>query len=237
MLPDPAKFAVVCVAACLIAFGNQDERRQTVPNQKQLVIQTLDLINNRISSIGRDPQFQVEAFRNSISPMHDHIRWLTGAAKSWRPESAEEGQNLRASLQRIQAALASIDAVTPRTLNLIKAIEDDLEIKTSFCRVLGLSTNAVVIASTKQDGLKEVKGLEVWYIEKFLAADAEAAPHRFGSFSSPATEQVAPGRYVFWSKSPPARRTGEKVEQCLCLPRVAAPSPPAPTFKIDLLAP
>ena len=34
-------------------------------------------------------------------------------------------------------------------------------------------------------------------------------------------EQVAPGRYVFWSKSPPARRTGEKVEQCLCLPRTS----------------
>jgi hypothetical protein len=122
-------------------------------------------------------------------------------------------------------------------LNLIRAIEDDLEIKVDFCRTHGLSTNAVVIASTKQDGLKEVKGLEVWYIEKFLAADAGAAPHRFSSFSSPATEQVAPGRYVFWSKSPPERRTGEKVEQCLCLARAVAPSRPAPTFRIDLLAP
>jgi hypothetical protein len=162
---------------------------------------------------------------------------LTGAAESWRPQTPEEGQNLRASLQRIRAALATIDAVTPRTLNLIRAIEDDLEIKVDFCKALGLSTNAQVIASTKQDGLKEVKGLEVWYIEKFLAADAEAAPHRFSSFSSPATEQVAPGRYVFWSRSPPERRTGEKVEQCLCLARAAAPSRPVPTFRIDLLTP
>ena len=119
----------------------------------------------------------------------------------------------------------------PRTLNLIRAIEDDLEIKVDFCRALGLSTNALVIASTKQDGLKEVKGLEVWYIEKFLAADAEAAPHRFSSFSSPATEQVAPGRYVFWSRSPPERRTGEKVEQCLCLARAAAPSRAGPDIQ------
>jgi len=237
MLPDAAKFVAVCVAACALAFADQDERRQNLPNQRQAILQALDLINNRISSIERDPQFQVEAFRNALPPIRGYARWLSSAAEIWHPQTAEEGQNLRVSLQRIQAALASIDAVTPRTLNLIRAIEDDLEIKTNFCRELGLSTNAVVIASTKQDGLKEVKGLEVWYIEKFLAADAEATPHRFSSFSSPATEQVAPGRYLFWANSPPGRRTGEKLEQCLCLPRTTAPSPPAPTFRIDLLAP
>ena len=142
MLPDPAKLAAVCLAAYALAFADQDARKQTTPNQKQAILQALDLINDRISLIARDSQFQVEAFRNSISPIRDHTRWLTGAAESWRPQTAEEGQNLRASLQRIQAALATIDAVTPRTLNLIRAIEDDLEIKVDFCRALGLSTNA-----------------------------------------------------------------------------------------------
>ena len=109
---------------------------------------------------------------------------------------------MRVSLQRIQAALASIDAVTPRTLNLIRAIEDDLEIKTDFCRELGLSTNAVVIASTKQDGLKEVKGLEVWYIEKFLAADAEATPHRFSSFQQSCNRTGCAGPLLVLGQQP-----------------------------------
>lgn len=102
--------------------------------------------------------------------------------------------------------LATIDSLTARDFRLIRAIEDDLQIKVDFCRTFGLSTNAVVIASTKQGGVKEVKGLEVWYIEKFLFLDSRADPHRFSSFSSPATQQVAPGRYLFWSRSAPARR-------------------------------
>ncbi len=237
MLPDSAKVAAVCLAAYALAFADQDSRKRTTSNQKQAILQTLDLIDDRISRIGRFPQFQVEPFRKSISSIREHIRWLSSAAELWRPQTAEEGQNLRASLQRIQAVLATIDSVTPRDFRLIRAIEDDLQIKVDFCRTFGLSTNAVVIASTKQDGVKEVKGLEVWYIEKFLFADAGAAPHRFSSFSSPATQQVAPGRYVFWSRSAPARRTGDKVEQCLCLPQVLAPAAPSPTFRIDLLAP
>ena len=236
MLPVPAKFAAVCLAAYAFASADQDERRQPAANQRQFVIQTLELIKNRLAVLGNDPKFQVEPFRNPLSQIQAHTNWLSNAAAAWRPATSEEGQPLRMSLERIQSALATIDTTTPRTLALLREIDDDLGIKTNFCKALGLSANALVIASTKQDGVKEVKGLEVWYIEKFLAADAKAAPHRFSSFSSPATEQVAPGRYVFWSKSAPGRKTGEKVEQCLCLPTPAATSP-ARTFRIDLLAP
>ena len=116
-------------------------------------------------------------------------------------------------------------------------IEADLAVKVEYCRTFGLSANAVVIAATKKDGLEEVRGLEVWYIEKFLASDAKAAPHRFSSFSSPATETVAPGRYVFWSTSPTLSRAGEKLEQCLCSSSLSDANRRPPTFKIDLLAP
>jgi hypothetical protein len=120
---------------------------------------------------------------------------------------------------------------------LLAEIEGDLAVKVQFCRMFGLSAPAVVIATTKHDGLEEVKGPEVWYIEKFLASDARAQAHRFSSFSSPATETVAPGRYVFWSKGPSVRKAGEKLEQCLCLSSLPDPNRRPPTFKIDLLAP
>src|SRR5438105_1033399 len=155
MLPDSAKVAAVCLAAYALAVADQDTRKQATPNQKRAVLQTLDLIDARITLIRRSPQFEAGVFQDSISSIRDHIRWLTFAAEIWRPQTAEDGQNLRASLQRIQAALATIDAVTVRNWNLIRAIEDDLQIKVDFCKALGLSTNAIVIASTKQDGLKE----------------------------------------------------------------------------------
>ena len=64
----------------------------------------------------------------------------------------------------------------PAAQALMADIEADLAVKVEFCRTFGLSANATVIAATKKDGLEEVKGLEVWYIEKFLASDAKAAP-------------------------------------------------------------
>ena len=56
MLPDPAKFAAVCLAAYALAFADQDARKQTTPNQKQAVLQALDRINDRRPPLtsGRD---------------------------------------------------------------------------------------------------------------------------------------------------------------------------------------
>ena len=232
MLPDTARFAAVCVAACALSFAYQDGSKQAVSSEKQLVIQNLEDIRTRLSSLRYDRRFP------SALPMAlDHIVWLRAKALEWQPATEQEGRGLRQSLQLILAALGTIKAPTPQAFALITEIEGDLAVKVQFCRTFGLSADAVVIAATKKNGLEEVKGLEVWYIEKFLTSDPKAAPHRFSSFSSPATEAVAPGRYVFWSTSPTLSRAGEKLEQCLCLSSLPDASRVPPTFRIDLLAP
>ena len=230
MLPATAKFAAVCVVACGFSFAYQHVSKQAIPTEKQLVIQTLQNIEARLSSVWHDPKF-----RNAAPNILNHIRWFQTKAIAWQPATEHEGQSLRQSLQVILTALPAIDA--PAAQALMAEIEEDLAVKVDFCRTFGLSANAIVIAATKQDGLKEVKGLEVWYIEKFLASDGKATPHRFSSFSSPATETVAPGRYVFWSTSPRVSRAGEKLEQCLCSTSLPDANRRPPTFKIDLLAP
>ena len=230
MLPDTAKLAAVCVVACAVSFTYQDASKQAIPNEKQLVVQTLENIDARLSSLGHDPKFQ-----NAVPKIRDHVAWFRAKAMTWQPATENDGQNIRQSLQQILAALPAIDA--PAAQHRMAEIETDLAAKVDFCRTFGLSANAVVIAATKKAGLEEVKGLEIWYIEKFLASDPKATPHRFSSFSSPATETVAPGRYVFWSTSPTLSRAGEKLEQCLCSSSLPDANRRPPTFRIDLLAP
>ena len=230
MLPDTAKLAAVCVVACAVSFAYQDASKQAIPNEKQLVVQTLENIDARLSSLGHDPKFQ-----NAVPKIRDHVAWFRAKAMTWQPATENDGQSIRQSLQQILAALPAIDA--PAAQHRMAEIEADLAAKVDFCRTFGLSANAVVIAATKKAGLEEVKGLEIWYIEKFLASDPKATPHRFSSFSSPATETVAPGRYVFWSTNPTVSRAGEKLEQCLCSSSLPDPNRRPPTFRIDLLAP
>jgi hypothetical protein len=230
MLPDTAKLAAVCVVACALSFAYQDASKQAIPNEKQLVVQTLENIEARLSSLGRDAKLQ-----NAVPKIREHVAWFRTKAMTWQPATEHDGQSLRQSLQRVLSALPEIDA--PAAPTLMAEIEADFSANVDFCRTFGLSANAVVIAATKKAGLEEVKGLEVWYIEKFLASDPKAAPHRFSSFSSPATETVAPGRYVFWSTSPTVSRAGEKLEQCLCSSSLPDANRRPPTFRIDLLAP
>ena len=230
MLPDTAKLAAVCVVACALSFAYQDASKQPTPSEKQLVTQTLDNLETRLSSLAGAPTLQ-----NAVPKIRDHVAWFRAKAMTWQPATEHDGQSIRQSLQRILSALPAIDP--PAAQARMAEIEAYLAAKVDFCRTFGLSANAVVIAATKKAGLEEVKGLEVWYIEKFLASDPNAAPHRFSSFSSPATETVAPGRYVFWSTSPSVSRAGEKLEQCLCSSSLPDPNRRPPTFRIDLLAP
>ena len=66
---------------------------------------------------------------------------------------------------------------------------------------------------TKRNGTTEIKGLEVLYLEKFFASDAKAKPLQFRGFSSPAVDDLAPGRYLFWAKEPGVGgKNGERKE-------------------------
>jgi hypothetical protein len=70
-----------------------------------------------------------------------------------------------------------------------------------------------VTVVTKRNGVDEVKGLAVLYIEKFFEADPNARPHEFRRFSSPAVDDLVPGRYVVWAKETgPSGRSGARKE-------------------------
>jgi hypothetical protein len=53
MLPDTARFAAVCVVACALSFAYRDASKRAIPNEKQLVTQTLENIETGCLHWGR----------------------------------------------------------------------------------------------------------------------------------------------------------------------------------------
>ena len=60
-------------------------------------------------------------------------------------------------------------------------------------------------------------GLEVLYLEKFFESNPNASPHQFQVFSSPAVEDLVPGRYVFWARDPATSMHGMRKEGRIAL--------------------
>lgn len=162
------------------------------------------------------------------------LEWFKTAAAKWEPQRDDEGQDFRYSLQLMLREIRRARKQNKLTNDLIATITDDLRIKREHCKAMGLAVPEQVEVKTKRQGLDEVKGLEVWYLEKFLALDPAPNPHRFRGFSSPVNDTIVPGRYLFWAKDPVSGKSGEKVEQ-----RVgrSAPNPVASKTAIELLAP
>ena len=116
---------------------------------------------------------------------------------------------MRLSIERMTRSIRAATGVDKK-LAVLQSIAADLEDKVEFCRREGLSARRRVNVVTKRDGVAEVKGLEVLYLEKFLENDPKATPQQFRGFSSPAVDELVPGRYVFWAKEP--GRTGKSGE-------------------------
>ena len=140
------------------------------------------------------------------------VTWLRERANGWAPRTFDEGREMRESIERMSRVLRR-SANDDARVELLQAIADDLEDKVEYCRSEGLAGRRKVTVLTKRDGVVEVKGLEVYYIEKFLEKDPGAKPHQFRGFSSPAVDDLVPGRYVFWSRQPgPSGLTGARKE-------------------------
>jgi len=163
---------------------------------------------------------QTQRLRSSDSDLADlaseadrHLRWLLNNAKRWVPVTEVEGSALRESLERMTTAIPEVPQ-DKKTLQLVlEAIRDDLDEKVTYCRQHGLAAIRQVKVVTKRDGTTEIKGLEVHYLEKFFASDANAKPLQFRGFSSPAVDELAPGRYFFWAKEPGVGgKNGERKE-------------------------
>jgi hypothetical protein len=115
-------------------------------------------------------------------------------------------------------------------MQLLFLIDQDLRQKGVYCRVNGLASRRRVEVITKRDGITEVKGLEVLYLEKFLETDPAAKAHQFRGFSSPSVDDLVPGVYLFWSKEPrPDGRSGTRKESEVGQARPSGP--------IEVLAP
>jgi hypothetical protein len=150
-------------------------------------------------------------------------QWLENRAQTWNPQKPGEGLPLLASLGRILQALR---APSPA----LDAIADNLAIKVEHCRQTGLVAPQHVAVVTKRNGLDEVKGLSVLYLEKFFQNDPSAKPQEFRGISSPAVDDLVPGRYIIWAKETTAAgRTGPRKEV-----RIGAGVPKDP---IEVLAP
>ena len=142
-----------------------------------------------------------------------HLRWLLNNAKRWVPVTEVEGSALRESLERMTTAIPDVPQDKKTLQLLLEAIRDDLAEKVTYCRQHGLAATRQVKVVTKRDGTTEIKGLEVLYLEKFFASDANAKPLQFRGFSSPAVDELAPGRYLFWAKEPGVGgKNGERKE-------------------------
>ena len=178
-----------------------------------------------------------EAHRNSpghVAELADSLfrssRWLATIAERWLPKDREEGKPLLVSLERLLHVLEGAPADAGQLEEILRVLEEDLSAKAAHCRAKGLAALQRVTVVTKREALHEVKGLEVLYIEKFLQFDTTVTPYQFRRFSSPALDEIAPGRYVFWARTPGANgQTGARKEA-----RVGNGSPSVP---IEVLAP
>jgi hypothetical protein len=176
-------------------------------SERQVLLGTL----TELQSVMHEPPGPLPPnFREAVGA----VRWLRSLASRWQPREEGESKGLNDSLQLILTALKFIYwGEHPKIVPLRREVLfDDLIIKSQHCRQMGLTTPAGVEVKTKQQGLQEVSGLEVWYLEKFLASDPKAQPHRLNGFSSPIRQGMVPGRYVMWAKDPTKGTNGKKDE-------------------------
>ncbi|HEY4303429.1 MAG TPA: hypothetical protein VGM82_03120 [Gemmatimonadaceae bacterium] len=105
------------------------------------------------------------------------------------------------------ARAAADDRNADRALHVLSAINDDIVEKADHCAksASGMATPVRVSIRTVADG-KESSNWQVFYLPKIMefAAAGSSAAMQFKVFSSPAIDDLAPGRYVVWAKRPGA---------------------------------
>jgi hypothetical protein len=192
----------------LLASQSDGQVREPASQQERIIDAIIEMMQHTQRVRGNNPDvadLALEADR--------HLRWLLNNAKRWVPATAGEGSALRESLERMTTALRDVAQDTNTVKLRWEAIRDDLAEKVAYCRQHGLAATRQVRVVTKRNGTTEIKGMEVLYVEKFFASDANAKPLQFRGFSSPAVDELAPGRYLFWAKEPGAGgKSGERKE-------------------------
>ena len=199
-------FGAALVTVPFVAHGQSSDPG----SQKAALIRTLRSLEREV---GRNPRPQATVparVPSSVNPIDVSARWLAAMAAKWTPAKPDEGTALLVSVNR---ALEAVRRPDLRQNEVWQLVAEDLSEKVEHCRAKGLAAMQRVNVITRRGGLDEIKGLEVLYIEKFLQSDPSVKPYIFRRFSSPAVEDLAPGRYVFWSKEPGEKgRSGRRKE-------------------------
>lgn len=201
-----------------------------IPQQeREPILDTLASLKVLFERCATDPGLRPNARRCIKS-----VEYFRKHAMQWEPRRPKDGEGMRIALQNMLEVMQKLPNDPARAARIVGDLADDLDDKESVCWRHGLDAQPLVEVRTKRNGTVETAGLEVWYIEKFLASDATAKPRRFPGFSSPVTDQLVPGRYIFWASDPSGRNSvGEKTEQ-----RVAANGYKLPVpIRIEVLAP
>jgi hypothetical protein len=131
--------------------------------------------------------------------------WLRGRWQNALTDPLAFRQSFAYDVAVARAAAADGDA--NRVLTVLRAINDDIVEKADHCALspTGMASPVRVSIRTVADG-KESPNWEVLYMPKIMefAVDASGAAMPFRVFSSPAVDDLAPGRYVVWARRPGA---------------------------------
>ena len=129
--------------------------------------------------------------------------WLRGRWQNAPTDPIAFRQSFAYDVAVARAAAAGGDA--KRAVDVLRAINDDIVEKADHCALSpsGMATPVRVSIRTVSNG-KESPNWEVLYMPKIMefAADASASAMPFRVFSSPAIDELAPGRYVVWARRP-----------------------------------
>jgi hypothetical protein len=219
MIPAMTCRALLTTASVMFFLASQPTAQvRPQESQKPALTRALRDLRARFEVLRRQ-QLAFGSIVSSVDMAERPLGWLENQVPIWNPRTADEGSAMRTALERMTRALEKLPSDRAAAEALVKEVAEDLQEKGEYCRVNGLAARRQVRVITKRDGVTEVKGLEVYYLEKFLASDVNAQPMQFRGFSSPAVDDLPPGRYVFWAReSGAAGRTGPRKEARVGMP-------------------
>jgi len=192
--------ALVTTAGVTLCLASQPAAQvKEEQSEKPGIARALSDLRARFEVL-RQQQGAVGALLPSVEMGEARLGWLDKQLAIWTPRTADEGSAIRTALERMARTLERLPADRAAAETLVKEVAEDLNEKGAYCRANGLVARRQVRVITKREGITEVEGFEVYYLERFLASDRSALPMQFRGFSSPAVDDLPPGRYVFWAR-------------------------------------
>jgi len=129
--------------------------------------------------------------------------WLRGRWENAKADPFSFRQSFAYDVAVARAAAA--DGDTDRVIGVLRTINDDIVEKADHCALSasGMATPVRVSIRTLFNG-KVSPNWQVLYMPKIMefASDPTSAAMPFRVFSSPAIDDLAPGRYVVWARRP-----------------------------------